>query len=259
VLLGRGFYLPAFFALVFATLLKFYALPLVILVSLLSNTLRQRLLTAGFTILTSIWVLADYSRGQVLPVYGPVQFGYPVLDHYFEWLRLYLDPLPNVIGFFTPLLVWVVLVLIERNAGASYRSRLSRSIEALEGDYAFIFTAITFCAMFFVGLSFDYRLIFLALAGAALVMKSSFSRAVITGLWVSLLIALWGSGAFGGNFMFIPPIIKPLLIGGFQLAGDLAVFLWVGILLYVGASVVARKIDWFSRLLALITRSKDAG
>jgi hypothetical protein len=259
VLLGRGFYFPAFFALVFATLLKFYALPLVILVSLLSKTLRQRLLTAGLTILTFIWVLADYSRGQVLPVYGPVQFGYPVLDHYFEWLRLSLDPLPNVIGFFTPLLVWVVLVLIERNAGASYRSRLSRSIEALKGDYAFIFTAITFCAMFFVGLSFDYRLVFLALAGVALVLKGSFSRAVRIGLWVSLLIALWGSGAFGGNFMFIPQIIKPLLIGGFQLAGDLAVFLWVGILLYVGALVVARKIEWFARILSFVTQSKVTG
>jgi hypothetical protein len=258
-LLAREIYLPAYLVLLFATLLKFYTLPLVILVSLLSKTLRQRLLTAGLTILTFIWVLADYSRGQVLPVYGPVQFGYPVLDHYFEWLRLSLDPLPNVIGFFTPLLVWVVLVLIERNAGDSYRSRLSRSIEALEGDYAFIFTAITFCAVFFVGLSFDYRLIFLALAGVALVLKSSFSRQVRIGLWVSLLIALWGSGAFGGNFMFIPPAIKPVLVGGFQLAGDLAVFLWVGILLYVGALVVSRKIGWFSQLLNLITRYKTIG
>jgi hypothetical protein len=74
-----------------------------------------------------------------------------------------------------------------------------------------------------------------------------------------LFIALWGSGAIGGNFMFIPPAIKPLLIGGFQLAGDLAVFLWVGILLFVVALVLARKIGWFSHLLALITRTKATG
>lgn len=258
-LLGRGSFYLAFFVLVFATLLKFYALPLVILVSLLSKTLRQRLITAGITILTFTWVLVDYSRGQILPVYGPVQFGYPVLDHYFEWLGLSLDPIPKVIGFLTPLLVWVALVLFERKAGTKFQTRLSQTIELLKEDYAFIFTAITFCAMFFVGLSFDYRLIFLALAGVALVLKCSFSRPVRIGLWVSLLIALWGSGAFGGNFMFIPPAIKPVLVGGFQLAGDLAVFLWVGILLYVGALVVARKIEWFSRIIDFVTRIKVTG
>jgi hypothetical protein len=203
-------------------------------------------------------VILDFSRGQILPVYGPVQFGYPVLNHYFEWLGLSLDPLPNVIGFLTPVLVWVVLVLIERKAGTGYQNRLSQSIEALREDYAFVFTAITFCAMFFVGLSFDYRLIFLALAGVALVLKSSFSKHIKLALWLSLFVALWGSGAIGGNFMFIPPAIKPLLIGGFQLAGDLTVFWWVGILLYVGALVVARKIGWFGKLLALVTRSKTS-
>jgi hypothetical protein len=113
--------------------------------------------------------------------------------------------------------------------------------------------------MFFIGLSFDYRLIFLALAGVALILKCNLSRELRIALWVSLFIALWGSGAIGGNFMFIPPAIKPVLIGGFQLAGDLAVFFWVGILLYVGALVVARKIDWFSRLLFFVTRSKVVG
>jgi hypothetical protein len=258
VLLGRGSFFPAYFVLVFATLLKFYALPLVILVSLLSSNLRQRIFTTVFTLLTFAWVILDFSRGQILPVYGPVQFGYPVLNHYFEWLGLSLDPLPNVIGFLTPVLVWVVLVLIERKAGTGYQNRLSQSIEALREDYAFVFTAITFCAMFFVGLSFDYRLIFLALAGVALVLKSSFSKHIKLALWLSLFVALWGSGAIGGNFMFIPPAIKPLLIGGFQLAGDLTVFLWVGILLYVGALVVARKIGWFGKLLALVTRSKTS-
>jgi hypothetical protein len=153
--------------------------------------------------------------------------------------------------------VWALLVLIERKAGNSYRTRLTQSINALQGDYAFIFTAITFCAMFFVALSYDYRLIFLSLAGVGLILKSAFSRGVKAALWTSLMIAVWGSGAFGGNFMFIPPAIKPFLIGGFQLAGDLAIFLWVGILLYTGALVLARKIEWFSKLLVFVTRSKD--
>jgi hypothetical protein len=59
--------------------------------------------------------------------------------------------------------------------------------------------------------------------------------------------------------MFIPDAVKPFLVGGFQLAGDLAVFLWVGILLYFGVLVLARKIGWINRFLDFVTRYKVAG
>jgi hypothetical protein len=156
-------------------------------------------------------------------------------------------------------MVWALLVLIVRKSRKAFQAELTKSIDNLQGDYAFVFTAITFCAMFFVGLSFDYRLIFLALAGVGLTLKSAFNRKTKVALWVSLLIALWGSGAIGGNFMFIPDAVKPFLVGGFQLAGDLAVFLWVGILLYFGVLVLARKIGWINRFLDFVTRYKVAG
>jgi len=259
VLLGKGGFLPAYLVLVFAALLKFYAIPLVLFISLLSKTIRQRILTTVVTLLTFALVVFDFSRGQILQVYGPVQFGYPVLDHYFVWLGLSLQPIPSLIGFLAPWFVWAILILIERRAGEAFQIKLRQSITILESDYAFIFTAITFCAMFFVGLSFDYRLIFLSLAGVGLILKSSFGGEIKAALWGSLFIALWGSGALGGKFMFIPEAIKPFLVGGFQLAGDLAVFLWVGILLFVVSLVLARKIGWFSQLLALITQTKATG
>jgi len=256
LLLGRGAFLTAYLVLVFATLLKFYALPLVIILSLFSNTLRQRIFTASMTLLTVALVFVDYSRGQILPVYGPVQFGYPVLEHYFVWLGLSLQPIPSFIGFLAPLFIWVLLILIERRAGKGFQAMVRQSVTNLQADYAFLFTAIAFSAMFFVGLSFDYRLIFLAIAGIGLILKSTFSRKTKAALWVSLMIALWGSGAIGGKFMFIPDAIKPFLVGGFQLAGDLAVFLWVGILLFFGALVLARKVGWIGRLLTFVTQSK---
>ena len=255
--LVRGSYFPAYLIIVFSTLLKFYTLPALVLVALLAKNLRQQIATAILTFLTLIWVIVDFSRGSILHVYGPLQFGYPVLDHYFVWLGISLPLIPSLIGFLAPWLVWALLVLIEKRAGNGYRTRLTQSINALQEDYAFILTAITFSAMFFVALSYDYRLVFLAIAGVGLILKSTFSREVKAALWISLLIAVWGSGAFGGNLMFIPPAIKPFLIGGFQLAGDLAIFLWVGILLYVGALVLARKIEWFGKLLAFVTRSKN--
>ena len=255
-LLGNGRFLRGFFVIIFVTLLKFYTLPLVLLVALLSKNSRERFITTVFTLLTFTWVLIDFYRGPGLPEYGTVQFGYPVLGHYFDWLDISVQPLPSLIGFLAPWLVWALLVLLERRAGKGFETVLTQSISNLQNDYAFLLTAVVFCAMFFVGLSFDYRLIFLALAGVGLIMKSSFNRKIKVALWVSLFIALWGSGAIGGKFMFIPEGIKPVLIGGFQLAGDLAVFLWVGILLYFGALVVARKIGWIGRLLDVVTRSK---
>jgi hypothetical protein len=115
-LLGRGAFLPGFFVIVLATLLKFHALPLVLVVSLLSSNLRQRLITVGFAILAFTWILVDLGRGPILPVYGPVRFGYPVLGHYFEWLGLSLQPIPSLIGFLTPFLVWAGFVIFERKA-----------------------------------------------------------------------------------------------------------------------------------------------
>jgi hypothetical protein len=255
---ARGVYIPAYLLLVFATLLKFYVLPAVIIAALFAKTVRQKTVVTVLTIVTITWVVFDFSRGSILSVYGPVQFGYPVLQHYFEWLELSLGPLPSLIGFLTPLAVWALLVLVERKAGTRYQTGLSQTISALRGDYAFIFAAITFCGMFFVGLSFDYRLIFLALAGVGLLLRSAIGRKLKIVLWFSLIIALWGSGAIGGNFLFIPAAIKPILIGGFQLAGDLAVFMWVGILLHVGALVVANKIEWVGRFLAFVTRSENS-
>ena len=258
-LLFRRIYLPAFFVLLFATLLKFYTFPLLVLVSVLAKRVRDRVLTAILTAVALVWVVFDYSRGPILHVYGPLQFGYPVLDHYFEWLGISAQFLPSLIGLVAPWLVWTLLVLIERRAGNLYQTKLRQSIGALQEDYAFLFTAVTFCAMFFVGLNYDYRLIFVFLAGVALILKSNFSRGLKAALWISLLIAVWGSGAFGGNFMFIPPAVKPFLIGGFQLAGDLAIFLWVGILLYVGTMVLARKIGWINRLLFFVTKNEAVG
>jgi hypothetical protein len=254
--LGRGHYTPAYLILVLATLLKFYALPLVILVALLSRTWKQRVITVASTVIIFVWVLVDLSRGPILPIQGSVQFGYPVLNHYFEWLGLRLAPLPDLIGFLSPLIVWILLILIQRRAGADLQSNLSQGTKALQGDYAFVFSSITFCAMFFVGLSYDYRLVFLAVAGIALIVRGAFDRKVRLALWISLIIALWGSGALGNSLMFIPGEIKPFLIGGFQLAGDLAVILWVGILLHFGSSVVAQKIKWFGKLHAFITRAE---
>jgi hypothetical protein len=73
---------------------------------------------------------------------------------------------------------------------------------------------------------------------------------------MSLMIADWGSGAFGGNFIFFPDTVKRFLVGGLQLSGDLGVFLWAGIILYLGALVLAAKVGGIFRHLTFVTQHK---
>ena len=256
VLSNRNLFIPSLLIIVLASLMKFYTAPLVLLMALLAKRPAQRVVAWAMTIGTFVWVAIDLSRGPTLPIQGSVQFGYPVLNHYFEWLGLFLEPVPSALGFIFPWLVWALLVLRQRSLDGSSLARLEANTRVLSGDYVFLFSGITFSAMFFVGLSYDYRLVFLALAGMGLLLKGKFSRRTSIFLWSSLLVAVWGSGALGNSLTFIPPTIEPFLIGGFQLAGDLSTFLWVGVLLYFCALVAATKIGWFSKLLSFITFSR---
>ena len=255
VLFRGNLFIPSLLVIVLVSLMKFYTAPLVLLMAFMAKRPGQRAVAWTMTFGTFIWIAIDLSRGSTLPIQGSVQFGYPVLNHYFEWLGLFLAPLPSALGFVAPWLIWALLVVAEKGLDGTNRLQLQTATKALSDDYAFLFTGITFIAMFFVGLSYDYRLIFLALAGVGLILKSDFSRRKNIFLWSSLLIALWGSGALGNSLQFIPQSIKPYLIGGFQLVGDLSTFVWVGILLYSCALIVADKIDWFSKLLQFITFS----
>ncbi len=255
LLFKNKFVISALLVLSSASLMKFYTAPLVLLIALVVKNRRQQVVAWIVTFITFVWVAIDMSRGPELPSEGFVQFGYSVLNHYFVWLGVLLQPLPSILGFVIPMLVWAFLVINQRNLNWHSEKGLRAVTNSLSEDYVFLFTGLTFCAMFFVGLSYDYRLVFLAVAGVALILKSSFGRGMNVFLWGSLLIALWGSGVLGNGIDFIPPTLKPALIGGFQLAGDLSVFLWVGILLYFCALVLANKIAWFSKILGIVTLS----
>ena len=252
-LFARSRFFASISLLTLATVTKFYTLPLLLFQLLLARTVANRILAGGFFALGTAWVLAEVNRGEFLPEQGSLQFGFPVLNHYFEWLGLSLAPLPNVIAIVSPLLIWFSLVVIQRLGATQRLARWESTVNALAGDYVFQFMGILFVGMFFVGLSYDYRLLFLAVAGISLIVRGNWSRFEKWVLWLSLMVALWGSSALGNSLSVIPLEIKPYLIGGFQLFGDLMGFVWVGILMHFGSMVVATKLNWFHRILGFVS------
>jgi hypothetical protein len=246
VFLARNLFVAAFLTLLLATLLKFYTFPLLVFMLFLSRSFGRRLFAATLTTVCFLVVATDLATAPALPAQGPVQFGFPVLNHYLEWFGIFLAPWPSIIGLVIPLGVWVGLALRSKR---SQKSSDTQTIESLANDYTFLFSGVTFVAVFFVGLSYDYRLIFLAVAGISLILIGHWSTVEKTVLWSSLVLALWGSGAVGYTFDFIPEGARLLLIGGFQLLGDLATFAWVGLLLHFGSRSVAVRFIWLSKIL----------
>lgn len=253
VLFARKKFFASITLLILATVTKFYTIPLLLYQLLLSRTAAQKILAGGFLAIGTAWVLAEVNRGDFLPAQGSVQFGFPVLNHYFEWLGLSVAPLPNLIAIASPLLVWFSLMATQRKGTQRLAARRKSTAAELGGDYVFQFMGILFVGMFFVGLSYDYRLLFLAVAGISLIVRGDWLPVERWFLWLSLLFALWGSAALGNSLTIIPTDIKPYLIGGFQLFGDVLVFVWVGILLHFGSMVVATQLSWFDRTLIFIS------
>jgi len=186
--------------------------------------------------LATTWVvLRDYQNIERLPGEGAAQFGSPVFAWYWDIAvgNESLSPLAGVFGLLVPALLGLLLVVygrrefswIERGRQADWRVRNPRQRIAL-------WFAVVFVSCYFAGLNFDYRLIFLIIP--ALFFVRSYARPKLQFcLTFILLVAVWGSALFMAGYLKGPSSFTSWMIGGFQFAGDLAVLVWVGLLLNV--------------------------
>ena len=76
----------------------------------------------------------------------------------------------------------------------------------------------TFISCYLVGMSYDYRLSFLAVTGLSFIALAKYQELRIKGLTLLLIFALWGSGTF-------LPSTSLVLSGFIQLIGDVAIFI----------------------------------
>lgn len=140
-------------------LCKFYTAPILIVLLLISRTLRGRITIFAVIILTYASVLADLKQMQMnLPkAFG---FGLSIWGEYLnEYERTKGSDLSNlVLGILVFMIVFVFVYKLKLHLVAVPIVTESKDTNV---SLASFFGFVAFCSSYFLGLNFDYRLIFL--------------------------------------------------------------------------------------------------
>jgi hypothetical protein len=163
-LFGRNLQMWALIPLAVATLIKFYSLPLFLLFFLLSENRKQKLTTCAVGIAVSIQVVFDLQLIKTsFPSGFSWKFGASIWTRYLTQLGV-LDPgetVNNLSGLAILLFIIAGTLLFLKNrkilTAPIYTGHQTEKLLF----YVFLFTHI---ACFLLGMSFDYRMIFLAVA-----------------------------------------------------------------------------------------------
>ena len=183
-------------ALVFlSSLLKFYTLPLLLLMFFMVKRTYNKAFILGATFLSMILVFMDFEKIQKFPhTAGYNHFGMRIIGNYLGKIGLNVSTTTaNIIGasvFLLCLILILVLILITRyNFRANYILGLQRT--------SFLFLSSVHISCFVAGLSVDYRLIFY-LTSAPLIITycENKLKIPIAGLY---LLSTWLTYA-SGNF-----------------------------------------------------------
>jgi hypothetical protein len=200
---------------------------------------RQIVFGSAFAALISLYVAWDYSQLPRVPGTGYVQFGSAVLPHYFSHLGLELSSLVSIgFGTMVPLALGIFVFHWSKLTGNSLTLGSMFRFTNLNKSLFFTSVSTVFVACFFAGLNFDYRLVLLAIPGVILLQSATGPKVKLYLLHTSLLVALWGSAALGNALNFGTDQLRFLVVGIFQFAGDIMVFVWTGLLIGLVARLV---------------------
>ena len=230
-LFSRGNEIFGTIVIAFSALFKFYTLPVLLVLLVITNKRLTRIVGFLFAPLVFSKVFLDVTSitNPGFPSTWYISFGIKsfglylnlFLEH-FNQNRLILNSLE--VGLFGYFLLIVSLILLSK----FYKSKVQSVIDILEippnspnwnllRNIFWIFGS-TFISCYLVGMSFDYRLSFLAVAGLSFIVLAKYQEVKIKGLTLLLIFALWGSGSF-------LPSTSLVLSGIIQLIGDGAIFI----------------------------------
>ncbi len=217
-LYARGRPWSAFLVIVVSALLKFYTLPLLLVIAWLAKGKLNKYLLFAASFAVTIIVAKEILLGRGYPSDGFAQFGLGIGRHYLDLIGIEVSHmLASGLGFIAMLLsaLWI-------RRKDWYHLAPSFPNENTTTPWDFAETLLVFCATihlscFALGLNFDYRLVFFAVAGVMylkLHLAEHNPRQA-----VSLFgLALWGSAVFASQSL-------RYVWFGFQIVGDLALFI----------------------------------
>ena len=209
-----------------SVLLKFYTLPLLFLISLLSRNKKLRIFSLVIGILLTPITLWNISLVHSFPSSWFVSFGAPVLPKYGETIGI---SLPSPVFYTIGLITIALLILVITFAPMIQRIQISQCFTVppsrkIDDVITSIFGA-TFLICYFSGTNYDYRLVYLAIFGSGLVKKLNNEGELKFIFTVILIISLWCT-----DFFF--SIHVQYLYGVWQFVGDIAIMLFVAVILH---------------------------
>jgi hypothetical protein len=232
--LTRGWWLLAVLVLFISSVIKFYTLPLLWFLALSLESRIGRFFALATASFSTVIILQDVLRvSSRIPDGGYVQFGFPVLVHYFE--RLGVQDTFGVfkyLGLVVPVVIAVFVAHSTKLKPLILRYKLKDRVSLIE--VISTISGIVFLACYLTGLSFDYRLVFLLIAGVAYILRDRTTTAVSAILWTLLAVSLWGSTALGLGWALDQGGPWVWVVGVAQALGDASTMAWAGILLGSG-------------------------
>ena len=220
------------FIITFTAMFKFYTFPLLIFYILINWKILNKLLMIAISIFTLSLIYIDWNRVTFKPATGGCcQFGGASFSYYFRFLGLTKNQgtwilLTSILmGVFALLILKapkVLFPLLETNH--DFKSNSTNPFEI------FIeWSALILITTWFIGFNYDYRLVFLTIAGLV-VINSKSQNNTITIFWILFyLVSLWatvglGSSLVEGNIFLL------VVVTCIQLIGDFSIFLIVAYL-----------------------------
>ena len=232
----RGYEIPAILIIAISALFKFYTAPILILLVIVVKRNRLRLLSLASFLLVVPLVAADYFRIKALfPSTWFVSLGSPAIGF---WVNLFGEKfgqdwihLSEISGHILGLAL-LIFSIFAVNKFVYTEKKLefppSKSNESGKVDAILLVFGSVFVICYVLGMNYDYRLIFAAISGVALIVRSS-ARPYVVLIKGSLLLGLWlSSFTFGlQNTPNIETITSFVLI---QFVGDIALGIFTAFL-----------------------------
>jgi hypothetical protein len=250
-LLIRGFEIPAIVIIAVTALFKFYTAPLLLLLVIVAKTNRSRVLALACFFLTVPLIVVDYFRIEAsFPSTWFVSFGSPAIGF---WVNLFGEKfgqdwihLSAISGHILGLAILIFGIFAVNkfvHMEKQFEFPHKKSSDGSQVDAILLIFGSVFVVCYVLGMNYDYRLIFAAISGVALIVRNS-ARPYVVLIKGSLFLGLWlSSFTFGiQNDPTIETITSFVLI---QFVGDIALgiftaFLSLQLIKIVFQSITAR-------------------
>jgi hypothetical protein len=227
ILTLKGFSFWSILLIALATLIKFYTAPLLIAMIFISKSKKIRMFTIAVCMIVVPTIVSDYLKIKDIPQGWFVSFGANFIAQYINtFIKKFSFDLPKIelvfmyilgLTFFVLSILLVAKFSDLRKNG--FDSMLKTQVSKEYSENLLIFFGSVFLSVYLFGMSYDFRLIFAAVSGLALISLTPVgtSQKIIQG---SLIIGLWSSFSFGVQIYPTITIASSFVL--IQFIGDLA-------------------------------------